>query len=577
MAPGTTTRTRNGTDRNSTSPNPSTSTATRVNTRRNGTSIIIEDLQDVKSSEDGRKYLEKHLLLCPPGEPATHTSLATCLHQISAMSGLQKPVTNAIRSVAFLLDELEESHINETVKEALDNQINEFATDVKMLFEDAKVKIDEHIKSAEERLSVFANTAPSQPRPTPTTYASALINPPSHANPRVAAREGIRARQFAVEGVKSSKFSHLDNLQLKTELNKILADLGLAMGKIRSITSARNGSTILEMDSDEAATWLSKAENQTQLCNKIDPNTVFRSRTYSVMAFNVPIALDPNDDSHRQEICEANNFDPFLISAAKWAKSVDKRVPNQRTAHLLLTFVNADAANRAIVNGLSICNRRCHVEKTKKEPVRCLKCQGWNHFAKECTATQDKCGNCAENHRTSDCHSATRSCVSCGSDDHASWNRACPTFLKKMDEFNIRNPDNSLQFFPTADSWTWTPTIKTYTPRPPSSKKTTPQIGLSNVQLGKRPQQPVPSQQSQHPQASQRSQRPRRQYDTYIPNYSNLIDLDDGSAPTNWWDNPTSAPANSDHTPASQQASGSGQGIVANPPIRPPHISSSNA
>ena len=329
------------------------------------------------------------------------------------------------------------------------------------------------------------------------------------------------------------------------------------------------------MDSDEAASWLSVAENQSRFCGKIDSNVVFRTRTYSVMAFNVPIAIDPNDDNHRQEICEANNFDPYIISAAKWAKSIDKRAPSQRTAHLLLTFVNADAANRAIVNGLSICNRKCHVEKTKREPVRCLKCQGWNHFAKECSATQDKCGNCAENHRTSDCQSVARNCVSCSSSDHASWSRACPTFLKKMVEFNTRNPDNSLQFFPTADPWTWTPTEKTYTPKPPSVKKATPPTGLSSVQLGKRPQQqPQPTQQLQHPQNSQRSQRPRRQYDTYIPNYSNLIDLDDGSAPTNWWDNPTPAPAIRDSTPTSQQASGSGQITVANPSIRPPNIHS---
>ena len=361
-------------------------------------------------------------------------------------------------------------------------------------------------------------------------------------------------------------------------MRRNLADLEPTAGKIRSLTNSRNGNTILEADSDEAATWLSRVENQARFCEEVDPNIAFHTRTYSVMVFNVPIALDPNDDDHRQEICEANNFDPHIISAAKWAKSAEKRVPSQRTAHLLLTFVNADAANRAIVNGLSVCNRRCHVEKTKREPIRCLKCQGWNHFAKECSATQDKCGNCAENHRTSECQSSARRCVSCSSGDHASWSRACPTFLKKMDEFNTRNPDNSLQFFPTADSWTWTPTIKSYTPRPPSSKKTTPQTGPSNVQLGKRPQQqPPPTQQSQQPQPSQRSQRPRRQYDTYIPNYTNLIDLDDTSAPTNWWDNPTSAPANNDRTPASQQASGSGHSTANNSTIRSSNAPSSDA
>ena len=118
-------------------------------THRNGMSIIIEDLQDVKDQKEGRKYLEKHSLLCPPGEPPSHTSLATCLHQISAMSGLQKPVINTIRSVAFLLDELEDTQINLMVKEVFDSQIMEFTSDMKILIEDAKEKIDTHIKTLE--------------------------------------------------------------------------------------------------------------------------------------------------------------------------------------------------------------------------------------------------------------------------------------------------------------------------------------------------------------------------------------------------------------------------------------------
>ena len=82
-------------------------------------------------------------------------------------------------------------------------------------------------------------------------------------------------------------------------------------------------------------------------------------------------------------------MDSTTITSARWAKAPDRRAPNQRTAHLLLSLNSVDAANRAITNGLSICNKRCHVERAKREPTRCLKCQGWNHFAKECTAEND--------------------------------------------------------------------------------------------------------------------------------------------------------------------------------------------
>ena len=122
----------------------------RPNTRRNGTSLIIEDLQDIKDPLEGCKYLEKHSVLCPPGELPTHMTLTTCLHQILAMAGLQKPVINAIHLVAFLLDEIEDTQISTSVKEALDSQIMEFTSDIKLLIEDAKDKINEHLKLAED-------------------------------------------------------------------------------------------------------------------------------------------------------------------------------------------------------------------------------------------------------------------------------------------------------------------------------------------------------------------------------------------------------------------------------------------
>ena len=94
-------------------------------------------------------------------------------------------------------------------------------------------------------------------------------------------------------------------------------------------------------------------------------------------------------------------------------------------------------------------------------------------------------------------------CASCKTEGHGSWSRTCPIFIKKTDEYNNRNPDNLLQYFPTADSWTWSANFRTT----PSTATTPPR---SNTQQGKRPQQ-----------------QQRRQWDTYIPgdtyipNYSN--------------------------------------------------------
>ena len=377
-----------------------------------------------------------------------------------------------------------------TVKEAFDSQITEFTSDMKILIEDAKEKIDAHIKASEEKMIQITTTNPtlpiSQTKLPTNSYASVLINPPAHANPRVAAREGIKARQFAIEGIKNSKFSHLDSVQLKTELNKLLTDIGIPEGKLHSVMNTRSGSTIIEMDNDTAARWLSRREIQRELCDAIGSNTEFRIRTYNVMAFNIPLAINTEDENHHTEISKANNYEIGTITMAKLAKPIDRRSQNQRTAHLLISFNNANAANRSIVNGLTICNRRCHVEKTKKELVRCLKCQGWNHIAREWMEKHDKCGNCSETHRTSSCLTNERRCISCGTNDHASWSRTCPTFLNKADEFNKRNPNNSMQFFPTADPWTWTTTDKTHpTTAPIPKSKPTPQNRTSNIKAGK--------------------------------------------------------------------------------------------
>ena len=47
-----------------------------------------------------------------------------------------------------------------------------------------------------------------------------------------------------------------------------------------------------------------------------------------------------------------------------------------------------------------------------------------------------------------------RHCVSCGSNAHASWDRACPDFIRRCAFIDERNPDNSMPFFPAEQEWT---------------------------------------------------------------------------------------------------------------------------
>ena len=151
---------------------------------------------------------------------------------------------------------------------------------------------------------------------------------------------------------------------------------------------------------------------------------VFKTRAFNILAFNVTLNLDPRNINHKEEINEVNGWEANTVSALRWVKPLDRRSPNQRSAHLVLSFNNPLSANRAIASRVTICNKKCQAERIKKEPLRCLKCQGWNHMARDCPEAKDVCRNCAENHRTSKCLSPHKTrCVSCKANDHASWIR----------------------------------------------------------------------------------------------------------------------------------------------------------
>jgi hypothetical protein len=429
--------------------------STRNEVRKTGVAVTTPtEIEEVSTVNEGRKFLEQKLLLCPPNEEFTLTSLISCLHQISRMSGITKTVATAVKSITCLAEELEEVAINTFVRDAVNSQLGELTTDVKTLVNDIKEKLTEHIQT----IPAAAKPNNDNKQQNGRSYADTLINPPSHANPRLAAREGIKARQFMLEGPeKDSRIGQMNGIQLKGEFNKKIGEMGHKDKKLRSAMIQRHRGILIEMETDDGATWLRSGDNRKILCVAIGSNATFKPRTFSLIAYNVALTVEPDNQRHKDEICEANHMEAGGIASMRWAKLPERRSAGQKTAHLIIAFTNANAANRAITEGFVICNRKAHIKKVKRDPIRCMKCQGWNHFAKECILTHDRCGNCAEEHRTDQCPNPQQlRCFSCNTDGHASWSKECPTYIRKIEENDRRNPENNLQFIPTDEPWTWT-------------------------------------------------------------------------------------------------------------------------
>ncbi|KAH8832544.1 hypothetical protein DL96DRAFT_1417767, partial [Flagelloscypha sp. PMI_526] len=90
----------------------------------------------------------------------------------------------------------------------------------------------------------------------------------------------------------------------------------------------------------------------------------------------------------------------------------------------------------------------------------CNKCQGFGHVVVECLGSQrPRCRECTEEHDTRDCKLGSndkRTCYNCKQDGHGARSRGCLYFIKKLEEYNKHNPENTMPlYFDPEDATTW--------------------------------------------------------------------------------------------------------------------------
>jgi hypothetical protein len=236
-----------------------------------------------------------------------------------------------------------------------------------------------------------------------------------------------------------------------------------------TVTHLRNGKgVLLEAKNADTIRWIRREENRDRFASTLEEGSCIKERTYAVLVPFVPLSLRPEEEADLREIEEQNSLEEKDIISARWVKPPRRRSPNQLVAHLILTISSPDVANQVIRDGMNICQKKVHPKKLKKEPLRCLKCQGYGHMATKCVIPMDICGTCSREHKTADCNSyKSERCASCQEDGHTSWSRNCPTFVRKCKELDDRTPENSMPYFPTSLEWTQVNEPTTRAPPPP--------------------------------------------------------------------------------------------------------------
>jgi len=477
---------------------------------------IIEDTSEViTDAKSARKFLDS-LQFCIPGEAMTLEHLSHSLFYISQK--VASPTLHSmIRATAFLAVELTASPIITLVQEALssaptnpsstqiasqneelraittklDSAVDNWSTQqdnlkktldkvpqiddpTDLLLMDARIQsISEGVSSIQAAMDAIKTqpiTRPTSPTRQPHSYRNAVAsmqqpNPPenrrtSPGSDQAAGCSAIKQRQLLLDPDSDHPLIKNDTTteKLAEVFQQVLDSLKTDVApnlQLHSLFRLRNQGIVLELTSADAARWVKHPIHRVEFTEKLGGKIRLKDRQYNVVVSFLPISTDINSPDTARSIEIGNDLPDGTISKMRWIKDPSKRDRHQRVAHALFSITNPEAANKIIDQGLYV-NLEClRLRKDKREPICCLKCQHWGHFAKDCKEMRDTCGTCAKEHRTTNCCSfQTFYCVNCKTDRHASSDRECPEYIRRQDALDRKTPENSMPYFPTEETWT---------------------------------------------------------------------------------------------------------------------------
>ncbi|KAF5372347.1 hypothetical protein D9615_009260 [Tricholomella constricta] len=435
-----------------------------------------DDEESIFDAQLSERHLRSLGLIRSKEEPSAMT-LSRTLGVIANYEGIvENPSTrNIVLACSYLVANLGPNDIAEAVSEAIAKQMENIHEEIKLTFQTAREELREDLVEAATKISeqtlqannAIQETAKSMEK-TATSYRDVLAsNPPAsnipftsngNIDPRTRAREAIRMRQVLVDVDEANDKADLKSASVSQLVDKANTAIKTVDPKTKfevcAVKRLNNGGILFEANNDAAARWINK--NAEAFANALSQGAILQRRTFNMIARFVSVDFDPTSGIQLFALQEKNNIPQDSIATIKWIKLIEHRSPTQRTAHLAIKLYDQTVANDLAVRGLFILGERIGVEKDKKEPVRCYKCQGWDHLAATCVKSRNFCGRCGDTtHMTRDCTSQDLYCTPCGRQGHVSGDRRqCPAYRAKRDELNARMPENSMPYFPTDEPWT---------------------------------------------------------------------------------------------------------------------------
>ena len=445
----------------------------------------------VQDATSARKYLVEYSLL-PLEQDPDYPSLSGALLHLSFVTGVTAPAADAIRSIAILIDSMdlpEPTPPTSEAQAALMEQVHLLAEHVKEL---KKVKDDsdsleavvtrtfdvakEDLQTTTQQLSEAADSllSAAQEAGTRTDHPSPAASGNSYADILKKSSHAVavtrcdsQARTIRLtppptpEGTDNSLNSLGEDVlvakaNLALERAQEETELVPTGAKFLSVRKTAHGSLLYEVDSTDTVAWLRSNEGKRVFASNFGTEVSLASKPFSTIIEYVPAHFAIDDPHTLGELERVNNLPSGAVRLVRWIKPIERRTPNQRTAHAIIDFFRPEDANTSIKGGLLMKGKRCNVRKLLPEPTRCMKCQSFNgHYAKSCTSTRDTCGTCSGDHRTRDCTTTSpeqRRCANCKTSGHAAWSRECPHFTDLLNRHHSHSQEVDYRYFPVCNN-----------------------------------------------------------------------------------------------------------------------------
>ena len=488
-----------------------TGTSTPNTLTRDEADSITAPISDVHTERDAKKWMTEGLYLME-GESITAMKLAHVMLQIAAaIPKLTKQGVNAMRAAALLLETLSVEQEGRVIGEAVGAHTEKFLREhILPMMDKVKETTAEIAKTGETMVTatetitnmaaqvqntnsgtgdnthlgiavdnVLARTEhvvqmlqeEKESRTNDRTYAAAVSALPSlnYEQSALVARGNLQDRQVVIRkapGAEGDQLATLTERELVEKATVALELMGIAAAdrpegmKFLGARRTQTGAVIYTLDATASANYMRRNDVMKSFMDHFGGTSALHVRAHQVVVEHVPVTFDETSLEARRRVEGASRLPPGSIYEVRWIKPIHLREATQRVAFLIVGFASREAANKAMDYGIMIEGKHCKARKLLPEPKRCVKCQGYGHFARDCKSEKDVCARCAGEHRTADptCQAMREKpmrCANCLKDGHGAADRGCEIYRNKLAQIRARDPDSRFRLFPTNDPNTW--------------------------------------------------------------------------------------------------------------------------